>query len=226
MAVTAKNGASRVTSRISGLYAVTPDLADTAELLAKTELALAGGARLLQYRNKSADTAHQLIQARALLALCRIYQVAFIVNDYLDLALAVDADGLHLGSGDGSLAEARARLGPQKILGASCYDRLGEALAAERSGVDYTAFGSFFPSSVKPGATHAPLALLQEAKRRLSRPVVAIGGITPDNAPQLIAAGADSVAVISALYDAPDVRAASQRFRALFPEPRQRYASS
>lgn len=226
MAAAAKNEASRVKSRISGLYAVTPDIANTAELLAKTESVLTGGARLLQYRNKSADTAQQLTQARALLALCRKYQVAFIVNDHLDLALAVDADGLHLGSGDGSLAEARVRLGPKKILGASCYDRLGDALAAERSGVDYTAFGSFFPSIVKPGATHAPLALLQEAKRRLSRPVVAIGGITPENAPRLIAAGADSVAVISALYGAPDVRTAAQRFRALFPEPRQRTSGS
>lgn len=201
---------------VSGLYAVTPDIADTPGLLATAEAALAGGARLLQYRNKSASSALRLAQARALLALCRGFQVALIINDHLDLALAVNADGLHLGAEDGSLAAARARLGPARILGASCYDRLERALAAERLGADYVAFGSFFASSVKPGAVRAPLALLRQAKRRLSVPVVAIGGITLDNAPQLIAGGADGVAVVSALFGADDVRLAARRFSALF----------
>jgi len=201
---------------IHGLYAVTPDIADTSDLLAKVEAALAGGARLVQYRNKSADASLRLQQARALLRLCRNHQIPFIVNDDLELAAALDADGLHLGAGDGSLAAARARLGPGKLLGASCYDRLANALGAAREGADYVAFGSFFPSNVKPGAVHAPLALLREAKHRLALPLVAIGGITPDNAPPLIAAGADSVAVISALFGAPDIRAAARRFGALF----------
>ncbi len=201
---------------ISGLYAVTPDIADTPGLLATAEAALAGGARLLQYRNKSASSALRLAQARALLALCRGFQVALIINDHLELALAVNADGLHLGAEDGSLAAARERLGPARILGASCYDRLERALAAERLGADYVAFGSFFPSSVKPVAVRAPLALLRQAKRRLSVPVVAIGGITLDNAPQLIAGGADGVAVVSALFGADDVRLAARRFSALF----------
>lgn len=201
---------------VSGLYAVTPDIADTPGLLATAEAALAGGARLLQYRNKSASSELRLAQARALLALCRGFQVALIINDHLDLALAVNADGLHLGAEDGSLAAARARLGPARILGASCYDRLERALAAERLGADYVAFGSFFASSVKPGAARAPLALLRQAKRRLSVPVVAIGGITLDNAPQLIAGGADGVAVVSALFGADDVRLAARRFSALF----------
>ncbi len=202
---------------ISGLYAVTPDTDDTPDLLAKVEAALAGGACLLQYRNKTADAALRLLQGRALLALCRKFQVPLIINDHLELALALDADGLHLGSDDGQLPEARARSGVGKILGASCYRSVETALVAQASGADYVAFGGFFPSLVKPGAVRAPLALLQEAKRCLSVPVVAIGGITLDNAPQLLAAGADGLAVISALFGAPDIRAVARGFTALFP---------
>jgi len=215
-----------VTRGISGLYAVTPDVADTPRLIASAQAALAGGARLLQYRNKSAAPALRLTQARALLALCRKFRVPLIVNDHPDLALAVDADGVHLGADDGSLAAARAQLGPARLLGASCYDRLELALEAERLGADYVAFGSFYPSRVKPGAVRAPLALLREARRRLSIPVVAIGGITHENAPQLIAAGAHSLAVVSALFDADDVRLAARRFSALFaqPEPATRHS--
>ena len=201
---------------IAGLYAVTPDVASVPELVAMAEAALSGGARLLQYRNKSADSDLRLAQARELLALCRTLQVPLIVNDHLDLALAVGADGVHLGAEDGSLAMARKQLGRTGILGASCYDRLELALEAERLGADYVAFGSFFPSGVKPGAVRAPLTLLRDAKRRLSVPVVAIGGVTLENAPQLIAAGADSVAVISAVFGADDARAAARRFSELF----------
>ncbi len=206
---------------VRGLYAVTPDTADTVALLGKVEAALDGGARLLQYRNKTADAALRLAQARALAALCRRYRVPLIVNDYVDLALAVDAEGLHLGGEDGSVADARRRLGPHKLLGVSCYRRIENALDAARLGANHVAFGGFFPSRVKPGAAGAPLSILGEAKRRLALPVVAIGGITVDNAPELIAAGADSVAVITALFDAPDVRAAAQRFSALFAESAQ-----
>jgi thiamine-phosphate pyrophosphorylase len=203
---------------ISGLYAITPDTDDTPGLLARVEQALAGGARLLQYRNKNAGAALRLIQGRALLALCWQYQVPLIINDHLDLALALDADGLHMGAEDGPLALARARLGAGKILGVSCYRSVETALDAEKSGVDYVAFGGFFPSTVKPGmTTRTPLTLLQEAKQRLSVPVIAIGGITVDNAPQLITAGANGVAVITALFGASDVRAAARDFTALFP---------
>lgn len=205
-------------AEIRGLYAVTPDIEDTAELLAKVEAALAGGARLLQYRNKRADAARRRVQARALAALAREHGVPLVINDHLELALEIAAEGVHLGAADGPLAAARARLGEGRLLGASCYARLESALEAERAGASYVAFGSFFPSAVKPGAVRAPLALLAEAKRRLRVPVVAIGGITPENAPQLIAAGADSVAVISALFEAPDIRAAARRFSALFAE--------
>lgn len=202
---------------ISGLYAVTPDRNDTPALLASVEAALAGGAHMLQYRNKTASPALRLTQGRALLALCWEYQVPLIINDYLDLALALDAHGLHLGADDGQLPAARARLGSGKILGASCYRSVETAMDAQQSGADYVAFGGFFPSTVKPSAVRTPLELLQDAKRRLSVPVVAIGGITLANAPQLLAAGADSVAVISALFGAPDIHAAARGFSTLFP---------
>ncbi len=201
---------------ISGLYAVTPDTVDTPGLLAKVEAALSGGARLLQYRNKSASAALRLTQGRALLALCWEYQVPLVINDHLDLALALDAHGLHIGGEDGSVVEARKRLGPDKILGVSCYGRIENALAAAEAGATYVAFGGFFPSKVKPGAARTPVELLSEAKRELTLPLVAIGGITLDNAPALLAAGATSVAVISALFDAPDIRGTARRFSTLF----------
>lgn len=201
---------------VRGLYAVTPDIADTAELTAKVEAALVGGAALVQYRNKTADPELRLVQAGTLRALCQARGVPLVINDDVDVATALDADGLHLGKEDRMLSEARARLGPEKLLGASCYDSLENAVAAVRAGADYVAFGSFFASLVKPAAVRAPLTLLREAKQRLGVPIVAIGGITLDNASQLIAAGADAVAVISALFSAPDIRVAAERFNEHF----------
>lgn len=201
---------------VRGLYAVTPDIADTAELTAKVEAALVGGAALVQYRNKTADPELRVVQAGTLRALCQARGVPLVINDNIDVATALDADGLHLGKEDGMLSEARARLGPEKLLGASCYDHLESAVAAVRAGADYVAFGSFFASPVKPAAVRAPLTLLREARQRLGVPIVAIGGITLDNASQLIAAGADAVAVISALFSAPDIRVAAERFNELF----------
>ena len=201
---------------LSGLYAVTPDLADTALLLAKSQAALAGGARLLQYRNKTADEKLRREQAAALGELCRRHGAMLIVNDHVELAREIDADGVHVGVEDAGVAAARARLGPGKIIGATCYRDLQRAPAAVAQGADYVAFGSFFASSVKPGAVRAPLALLQQARRAVTVPVVAIGGITLDNAAELIAAGADAVAVISALFAVPDVELAARRFCQLF----------
>ena len=142
----------------------------------------------------------------------------FIVNDDIDLALAVGADGLHLGRDDGDIAAARARLGKDRLIGASCYDQLELGVAAFNQGADYAAFGSAFPSSTKPVAVRAPLRLYREAKVRLKLPIVAIGGITADNADLLIDAGVDAVAVISALFDAPDIEAVARRFSSLFPQ--------
>jgi thiamine-phosphate pyrophosphorylase len=184
--------------------------------MAKVRDALAGGATAVQYRNKTANAASRLAQAAALLQACRGHDVPLIINDHLDLALEIDADGVHLGRTDGAIAAAREILGPGKILGATCHNLLQSAVEAQREGASYVAFGSFFASGVKPDAVHAPLELLREAKKKLSVPMVAIGGITRDNAPQLIAAGADSVAVISALFDAPDVKLAAREFCDLF----------
>jgi thiamine-phosphate pyrophosphorylase len=205
-----------VKKSIAGLYAVTPELDDTRLLVTQASACLAGGARVLQYRNKSGHASLRLEQARALRALCSEHEALFIVNDDLELALAVDADGLHLGRDDGSPAAARAHLGKNKLLGVSCYHALPRALRAVADGADHVAFGSFFASSVKPGAVRAPLDVLSAAKRALSVPVVAIGGITLDNAAQLIGAGADSIAVISALFGAPDIEQTARKFQALF----------
>ena len=199
-----------------GLYAVTPDEPDIGLLTRKVRKVLAGGARILQYRNKSANAAVRREQGTALLALCREARVPFVINDDLDLARAIGADGLHLGRDDVSIAAARAQLGEDKVLGVSCYDRLDLALAAREAGADYVAFGSAFPSSTKPEATRAPLSLYREARARLDLPIVAIGGITTENAYNVIEAGADAVAVISALFDSPDIEAAARSFSRLF----------
>ncbi|MEY4599489.1 MAG: thiamine-phosphate synthase [Pseudomonadota bacterium] len=203
-------------SKIAGLYAITPDLADTDDLLYRVRAAIAGGTRVVQYRNKTADPQLRLTQARALQALCAARGVPLIINDHLDVALAVDSAGLHLGGDDGDIAAARARLGAGKLLGASCYDRLELAEAAVAAGADHIAFGSFFASSVKPNAVRPPLDLVTRAKKRFNVPVVGIGGITPSNAPQLIRAGIDAVAIISAVFAAPDIEATAREFQSLF----------
>lgn len=203
-------------SAISGLYAITPECADTASLLRMVEPALAGGARLVQYRNKLGDVALRHEQASELLALCRRFHVPLIINDDLRLADLIGADGVHLGKDDGSVREARLILGAGKIIGISCYNDLQRGLEAETHGADYVAFGSFFASSTKPGAMAAPLTLLHEAKRVLNIPVVAIGGITPNNAGTLITAGADAIAVITALFDSTDIQSAASHFASLF----------
>ena len=203
---------------LSGLYAVTPDLDDTTELLRRVGQALQGGLRLLQYRNKPAAAALRREQAGALHALCRAQGVPLVINDDLQLALEIGADGAHLGREDGDLAAARAALGPGKLLGISCYDDIGRAREAKRVGADYVAFGSFFASPTKPAAVRAPLTLLGAAKAGLGLPVCAIGGITLQNAPQLIAAGADLLAVITDLFEAPDIRARAAAYTSLFSE--------
>jgi thiamine-phosphate pyrophosphorylase len=203
------------TKKIRGLYAVTPDSDDTAALLAMTGAAIAGGARLVQYRNKTAGPGLRRAQAVALLELCRRHDVLFLVNDHVDLAAEISAPGVHIGRDDGQLEAARARLGPDVVIGVSCYREMARARAAAAGGADYIAFGGFYPSQVKPGAGGASLSLLTEV-RALGLPVVAIGGITPDNAAPLIRAGADAVAVITALYSAADVAAAARQFSRLF----------
>lgn len=202
--------------QIRGLYAVTPQTEDSARLAAQVRAALEGGTRVVQYRDKSTDRALRRYQASALHALCCAHGAALIINDDVDLAMEIDAHGVHLGREDGSISAARARLGPHKLIGATCYRLLENAERALAEGADHIAFGSFFVSTVKPGAVRSTPTILTEAKRRFGVPVVAIGGITPENAPIVISAGADSVAVITALFSAPDITAAARQFNALF----------
>ena len=201
--------------KLRGLYAITPDCADSALLIAKAAQALAGGICTMQYRNKLAGRKQSLHEATALATLCRQRGVPFIVNDDVRLALDAGADGVHLGRDDGNPAAARAAL-RGKLLGVSCYDSLAAARAAVAAGADYIAFGSVFPSATKPSAVRAPLALFGEA-RALGVPLVAIGGITLENAPLLLRAGADSLAVISDLFDAPDVAERARSYGKLWP---------
>lgn len=200
-----------------GLYAITDSGLLAGRLLPAVKAALQGGVAVLQYRDKSCDHERRRAEAEALLALCRRYGVPLLINDDVELALAVGADGVHLGRGDVGLAEARTRLGPTAIIGATCHDSLAFATEAVAAGADYVAFGAFYPSATKPGARPAPLSVLTDA-RALGRPVVAIGGITEDNAPPLLAAGADFVAVISDLFAGPDVATRARAFAALFQE--------
>jgi thiamine-phosphate pyrophosphorylase len=201
--------------RLAGLYAVTPDLADTEDLVARVTDALEGGASAIQYRNKTAGPALRLAQASALARVHAIRGGIYIVNDDAALAAAVGADGVHIGEEDGAIAAAREVLGPDRIIGVSCYDDFQSARAAVAAGADYVAFGSFFLSAVKPGARRADIALLGEA-RSLGVPVIAIGGITSSNAGELRGAGADAVAVISAVFMAPDIEAAARAVAAAF----------
>jgi thiamine-phosphate pyrophosphorylase len=198
--------------RINGLYAITPDSASPETLLPLVEAALAGGASMLQYRNKMQAPHVQIMQALA--ALCSEKNIICIANDSLQLAQY--ADGVHLGKDDGDIALARQQLGAGKIIGVSCYNSLEQAIAAEQAGADYVAFGSMFGSTTKPQAARASLTLLQEARSKLSIPIVAIGGITLQNAHQVVSAGADVLAVINAVFAAADVSQAARAFSNIF----------
>ncbi|MGB7816616.1 MAG: thiamine phosphate synthase [Methylotenera sp.] len=197
---------------ISGLYAITPDDLDTERLCRKVETALQGGVSLVQYRNKAANAMLRLRQASALLAICRSYKVSLVINDHLDLCAQIDADGLHLGMTDCDLSAARRLLGADKIIGASCYNQPELAIKAEQAGASYVAFGACFSSETKPNALHAPLSLFTEAKQKIAIPLVAIGGITLENAPSVLQAGADAIAVVGALFNANDIIETSQQF--------------
>ena len=206
------NRADQTKPLISGLYAITPDEPDTAMLLTKVRLALQGGVRVLQYRNKSAGPSLRLQQAIALRRLTKEFAVPLIVNDDAALAKQVDADGVHLGGEDGDVAVARTLLGGTKIIGVSCYNQLSRAADAQRDGADYLAFGAFFASTVKPSAPVATLELLRQARQEFKLPIVAIGGITAQNGACLLSAGADALAVISALFGAEDIELAAEQF--------------
>ncbi len=201
---------------MKGLYLVTPDWDDTDQLLAVSERALQGGATLLQYRHKTASDAQRREQAQALLALCRKMNLPLIINDHIELCEAIDADGIHVGGTDASVADVRARVGAGKIVGASCYGDLQLARDAAAAGASYVAFGGFYPSRVKKYAVTTPADIVTRATRELTVPVCVIGGMTAENSQPLVALGAHMVAAISSVYAADDPRAAANAFTELF----------
>ena len=209
---------TRERTRLSGLYGITDQclLTELPTLTAAVGQALRGGMRLLQYRAKHLPAARRLQQAQALKQLCDQHDAVFIINDDVELALAVAADGVHLGRQDATIQQARARLGQQAIIGCSCYDQLQLAHQAQQQGADYVAFGRFFPSLSKPQAVPAEPELLQQARSMLDIPICAIGGITPANASVVIEQGADMIAVIQGLFAQPDVYQQAQQFSQLF----------
>jgi thiamine-phosphate pyrophosphorylase len=199
----------------TGLYAITAENHASPQALAeKVKAALRGGARAIQYRAKSSQS--QMQEARLLLAECKAFHVPLIINDDVELALAMGADGVHLGKDDGSIQEARKKLGAAAIIGVSCYNSLERAVDAQAQGASYVAFGRFFPSASKPDAPCAHIETLVAAKQRLHLPIVAIGGITPENGLPLIQAGADVLAVIDGVFGADDPQRAALAFRPLF----------
>ncbi len=207
-----------MSNKISGLYAITPDSLDTEGLVKMVHKALKGGAKLIQYRNKSADVLLRRKQVCHLLSLCKEYNVPLIINDHLDLAVETDADGVHLGQRDVSIRQARSSLGDEKIIGISCYNEIDLAVKAEKQGANYVAFGAFFPSITKPEAVTASLELLSMAKHQLHVPIVTIGGITVENAHVLIRNGCSAVAVSNALFGNQDVQFKAKSFSELFTQ--------
>lgn len=203
-------------TKLCGLYAITDSklLAD-GRLLPYAEAALKGGTRLLQYRDKSDDDKRRIREAEALRELCERHGAQLIINDDAELAARLGV-GLHLGQEDGSLSAARALLGPTAIIGATCHARLDLAEQAARDGASYVAFGRFFDSNTKPGAPAATPAMLEQARQRITLPITVIGGVTLENAPDLIARGASLVAVVHALFAAESASEVERRAHAFY----------
>lgn len=207
---------------ISGLYAITPDLENTNDLLNKVQQALEGRVQLIQYRNKLANEILRRKQAKLLLQLCREYGIPLIINDHLDLAIEIDADGLHVGQDDISVTKARNQFGQDKIIGASCYNNLNLAVQAEKEGADYVAFGAFFSSLTKPNTISVTMDLVDQAKKKISLPIVAIGGIKLANARTVIQGGCAAVAVCNDLFHTENIKATATQYSQLFAENNQR----
>lgn len=201
---------------IRGLYAITPDSVDLKTLIHKTQLAIQGGAFMVQYRSKIQDHAVKMQQCDAILRLCRDHNVPCIVNDDVEMCRILKADGVHLGEKDDNIAEVRHILGDDAIIGSSCYNQLDRAKIAQKEGATYVAFGAMFPTSTKPHAPRPTLALLKEAKREIQIPVVAIGGITVNNAQDVIEAGVDAIAVITSLYESKTIKETAEAFTKMF----------
>lgn len=201
---------------MKGLYLVTPDWDDTQKMLEVTEAGLRGGAAIVQYRHKTASPELRREQAAQLQALCRRYGRPFIINDFVELALALDADGIHVGGTDAAVAQVRAAVGPSKIVGSSCYGSMQLARDAHAAGASYVAFGGFYPSRVKKYEVSTPPEIVAQAKKEIPLPNVVIGGMTQENSASLVQQGTDMVAVISSVYMADDPESAARGFARLF----------
>lgn len=201
---------------MKGLYLVTPDWDDTKKLLDVTEAGLRGGAALVQYRHKTASAQQRKEQAAQLQALCRRYARPFIINDFVELCIELDADGIHVGGTDASVAQVRAAVGPSKIVGASCYGSMQLARDAYQAGASYVAFGGFYPSRVKKYEVTTQPEIVAQARKEIPVPNVVIGGMTQENSAPLVKQGAHMVAAISSVYMVDDPEAAARGFAALF----------
>ncbi len=201
---------------IKGLYAITPDMADLNSLIQKTQSAIEGGAFMVQYRSKIHDRDVKMQQCAAILSICREYDIPCIVNDDVEMCRVLEADGVHLGENDDNIAEVRRILGEDSIIGSSCYDQLNRAKQAQKEGASYVAFGAVFPTPTKPNAPRATLELLREAKSEIQIPIVAIGGITMNNAHDVIETGIDAIAVITSLYESNSIKETAETFSQMF----------
>ena len=201
---------------MKGLYLVTPDWDDTQKMLEATEAGLRGGATIVQYRHKTASPELRREQASQLQVLCRRYGRPFIINDFVELAIELDADGIHVGGTDAAVAQVRAAVGPSKIVGSSCYGSMQLARDAYAAGASYVAFGGFYPSRVKKYEVTTPPEIVAQAKKEIPVPNVVIGGMTQENSVPLVKHGADMVAVISSVYMVDDPEAAARAFAKLF----------
>ena len=199
-------------TKLKGLYAITDSKLMGSDLISKTEQAILGGINILQYRNKTAPLEQQEQEALKLVQLCKKNNVLFLVNDNVELALKVNADGVHLGQQDTPLQKAREQLGKDKIIGITCHDKIELAVEAQKYGADYVAFGRFFNSQTKPTASPAELSLISESKKSISIPIVAIGGITQEMASLLLKEGVDMLAVIHAIFGQDDILSATHQF--------------
>ena len=208
-----------------GLYVITDHaLIPPGQLTSCVTRAIAGGASVIQYRNKQATDHERHCEATALVALCRQHNIPLIINDDADLAAAVGASGVHLGKTDPPIQQTREQLGPRAIIGVSCYNNLERAIEAAQAGADYVAFGRFFPSHSKPDAPPAETTVLSRARRQLDLPIVAIGGITPGNGQSLLAAGANLLAAIHGVFGQPDIRAAAAEYAELFRRTKNQHS--
>ena len=205
---------------LKGLYAITDPNLIGDDIVTKAEQSILGGIKILQYRNKSATIEQQVQEADALCKLCNEHGVIFIINDNAELALKVNADGVHLGQNDTQLHDARNLLGEDKIIGVNCNNKIEFALTAQAQGADYVAFGRFYNSQTKPSAPHAKLSLLTEAREKITIPIVAIGGITPESAPALLNEGVDMLAVIQGVFGQADILNATRQFVEILDSPK------